>query len=172
MIISGFDEISKNVALQGDEEQRVHRHAHTEQTYRQRIHRILAHQRGRERNERLEHQEERVKANHSVSGMTREGEQMMVVQLKLADDDEADHPVQEFRDKIDKFMAEFADAAAFVERGHFEFENEQRHHDREDAVTKRLDAIERQLAPGKASEQPRSIWLRPRRSAGRFLCHR
>jgi hypothetical protein len=51
--------------------------------------------------------------------MTREGEQMVMIQPELADDDETDQPAQEFRGKIDKLMAEFVRARVITQNRHF-----------------------------------------------------
>ena len=82
--------------------------------------------------------------------MTREAEQMVMIQSELADDDETDQPAQELRGKIDKLMAEFVRNGAIVQNWNFEFEHKQRHHNREHAVAERFDSAQPQLALRKA----------------------
>jgi hypothetical protein len=57
--------------------------------------------------------------DHLVSGVPREREQVVMIQPKLADDDETDQPAQEFRQKIGKLMAKLAGAVALVQNRTF-----------------------------------------------------
>ena len=51
--------------------------------------------------------------------MTREAEQMVMIQSELADDDETDQPAQELRQKIDKSIAELVRARVIMQNRHF-----------------------------------------------------
>src|SRR6266480_5782015 len=152
-----FEQVSYDVALQRDKEQRIHRHNGSEKAYGERICRKFSHQRGRKRNERLPHQKDRVKPDHSVSRVTRKREKMVMVQPEFANNDEADKPTQKFRNKIDKSMVEFADASAIVQNRYLQFKNQQGHDNREDTVAERLCPVQPQFALPKALEKPHHI---------------
>jgi hypothetical protein len=107
--------------------------------------------RGRERDEGLEHEKDRVQPDHSVGGVPREGEEMVVIQL--ADDDETDYPAQKLRGKIDKLTAKLTDAGVVVENRDAQFEHEQRHHNRKHRVAEILDPVQPQLASSKMPQQ-------------------
>ena len=136
--------------MQRNEEHRVYRHDHAKETHGQPIHWILAHQRGRERDERLTHEKDRIQPDHSVSGVPRECEEMVMIQPEFTNDDEADHPAQKLREKIDKLMTKLVNTAAVVQNWNSQLEHEQRYDNREDAVAECFNSIEPQVALGKA----------------------
>src|SRR6266567_4911382 len=71
---------------------------------------------------------------------------MVMIQPKLADDNEADQPAQELRPEIDKSLAEFARATVIVQNRHFHLEHQQRYDNREDAVAEPFNPVKTQLA--------------------------
>ena len=85
--------------------------------------------------------------------MARMIENVMMIEPELADNDEADQPAQELRQKIEELVRELGDAAMIGERWDLELQNEQRDDDGENAVAERLDAIEAKLAPGETAQQ-------------------
>ena len=80
-------------------------------------------------------------------------EQVMVIQLKLADDYETDQPAKKLWQKIDKLVTELVYVSAIVQNRHFEFENEQRYDNCKHAVAERLNSPEAKRALRKALQE-------------------
>ncbi len=141
----GLDQIALDVGLQRDEQQRVDREYAAEQADRKGVLRIFPRQRGRERDEGLPHQENGVQPHHPVVRIARHRQQVMVVEPELADDDEADEPAHELGQQLEQLVSKLTHARMFLERRHLQLEDEQCHHDGEDAVAEGFDAAQPQL---------------------------
>ena len=89
--------------MERNEEQRVHGQHRAEEAHRQRVLRIVSHQRRGKRHEGLEHQKDRVQPHQRIVGVARQAEHVMVVQPELADDE--------------KLMNQLAGASGPQERG-------------------------------------------------------
>src|SRR5262249_48137458 len=123
-----------------------------EETHRKRVGGILAHHGGRERNEGLAPQKERVQPRKPVVGTMRQTEHVVVIEPEFADNDETDQPAQELGRELNELMSKFADAGVVLERGQLQLEHQQGHHDREDAVAEKLHPLEVQMSALETSE--------------------
>jgi len=99
------DQRAHDIGLQTQEQDRIEREHGAEDAHGQQVDGIFPHQRRGKPDERLTHEEDRVQPYQRVVGMARQREHVMVVEPELADDDEADEPVQELGEKLDQLMA-------------------------------------------------------------------
>ena len=74
--------------------------------------------------------------------MPRKGENVVVVQPKLADDDEADKPAQKLGKQLKQRRSKFVGAPVVVQSGNLKFEHEQRNDNRKDAIAESLNSCE------------------------------
>lgn len=149
----GLDEIFHDVSVENDEEEGVEGHDDAKETDGERVRRILAHESGGKRDERLKHEEDGIDPDHAVIGLAGEAEDVVMVEPEFADDDEADEPAKELGKLIEQLMAEFGDAAGIVESGDAEIEDEEGDDNGEDAVTEGFDAVEAKVAAGESLEE-------------------
>jgi hypothetical protein len=117
----------------------------------QRIAGVLAHHRRWKRDRGLAHQKHGVQPHHGVVGMASKSQNMVVVEPKFADDDEADQPAQEFWQQFKQLVGQLAHARMVLERRHLKLEHQECHDNHKHPVAERLAQSAQRIACDRVS---------------------